>query len=444
MKRFIAFALAVILAASVVMMCVSAFDGPKTMLLLGDSITTGYGLENYVPGASPYECRSYGNIIAEALGLKGRDTYINKAVNGDTSSDLLALIPKIEDDIKKSDLIVISIGGNDLLTAFPTVVKILAGKEVNSVDDAIEFLVNADPSMFASFESNRDLLIAIGAVYANYTINMAVIASQLKELAPNARIMFLEQYNPMKDVEGFELFGEMAAYFIDTINETIKNACAAAGFEAIDVPSVLDQDAAGMTNILDFDIHPNAVGHREIAKLIAAKLGITLNLPEDSTTETTAPMTTPEPVVTTAPAPVTTSEQIVTTSPVTTAPPVTTTEPITTEVPMTTPEPVVTTAPAPVTTSEQIVTTSPVTTAPPVTTTEPITTEAPITTDVQTVATEPATEPETTPVVPSETDTEVTTDDQTLERPGCFAALSGAAVIVACACGVILMKKENN
>ncbi len=442
MKRFIAFALAVILAASVVMMCVSAFEGPKTMLLLGDSITTGYGLENYVPGASPYECRSYGNIIAEALGLKGRDTYINKAVNGDTSSDLLALIPKIEDDIKKSDLIVISIGGNDLLTAFPTVVKILAGKEVNSVDDAIEFLVNADPSMFSSFESNRDLLIAIGAVYANYTINMAVIASELKELAPNARIMFLEQYNPMKDVEGFELFGEMAAYFIDTINETIKNACEVAGFEAIDVPSVLDQDAAGMTNILDFDIHPNAAGHREIAKLIASKLGVTLNLPEENTTEATEPVTTPEPVITTEPTPVTTAAPVVTTAPtpVTTPAPVVTTAPT----PVTTPAPVVTTAPAPVTTSEQIVTTSPITTAPPVTTTEPITTEVPITTDVQTVATEPATEPETTPVVPSETDTEVTTDDQTLERPGCFAALSGAAVIVACACGVILMKKENN
>ena len=59
----------------------------SSMLVLGDSISTGYGLENYTPGGSPYECRSYCNILAESLGLKGRDTYINRAVNGDGDVD---------------------------------------------------------------------------------------------------------------------------------------------------------------------------------------------------------------------------------------------------------------------------------------------------------------------------------------------------------------------
>ena len=38
----------------------------SSMLVLGDSISTGYGLENYTPGGSPYECRSYCNILAES------------------------------------------------------------------------------------------------------------------------------------------------------------------------------------------------------------------------------------------------------------------------------------------------------------------------------------------------------------------------------------------
>ena len=30
----------------------------SSLLVLGDSISTGYGLENYTPGGTPYLCRS--------------------------------------------------------------------------------------------------------------------------------------------------------------------------------------------------------------------------------------------------------------------------------------------------------------------------------------------------------------------------------------------------
>ena len=37
------------------------------------------------------------------------------AVNGDTSADLLALLPTIDKEVKEADLIVVTIGGNDML-----------------------------------------------------------------------------------------------------------------------------------------------------------------------------------------------------------------------------------------------------------------------------------------------------------------------------------------
>lgn len=116
---------AVLLAGAFAALSVSASAEKKyeSMLVVGDSISTGYGLENYTPGGSPYECRSYCNILAESLELKGGESYINRAVNGYTSSDLLALIPSLKEQVAKSDLVVISIGGNDLLHIAPKVVK---------------------------------------------------------------------------------------------------------------------------------------------------------------------------------------------------------------------------------------------------------------------------------------------------------------------------------
>ena len=60
---------AVLLAGAFAALSVSASAEKKyeSMLVVGDSISTGYGLENYTPGGSPYECRSYCNILAESL-----------------------------------------------------------------------------------------------------------------------------------------------------------------------------------------------------------------------------------------------------------------------------------------------------------------------------------------------------------------------------------------
>ena len=80
---------------------------PEFLLALGDSITTGFGLENYMDGDDAYRCDSYISLIASALGLKGKESYINKAVNGATSKDLIEILPDLTNYLAYSDLVVV-------------------------------------------------------------------------------------------------------------------------------------------------------------------------------------------------------------------------------------------------------------------------------------------------------------------------------------------------
>lgn len=297
-KRIIAVLMALTVVSSIAVTAVNASPGnPEFMLALGDSITTGYGLENYDVDSTPYTCDSYANIVAEALGLKGGETYINKAVNGATSTDLLNLLPDLSNYLRYSDLVVVTIGGNDLLGAIPIVASAIAGKTVTSLEQSITVLQAATPTQFTALMNNSNFQTKMGAVLTKYATNISEIAKLIKQHAPNAHVIFFKQYNPMKNVPGFEDFGNFADTLIANINMSMETVCRASGFDIADAPSVINVDSAGLTNMLNYDIHPNAKGHVAIAKLLAQHIGITLDI---SGSTTTAPeQTTAQPEQTT-------------------------------------------------------------------------------------------------------------------------------------------------
>lgn len=300
--RIITFMMAAAVFASIAVTGVSASpDAPEFMLALGDSITTGYGLEDYYDGGTPYECNSYVNQIANALGLKGGDSYVNKAVNGATSTDMLNILPDLTNYLGYADLIVVTIGGNDLLQSIPIVASALAGKNITRLEDSIEVLTSVTPDKFAALATNTNFQTKMGAVLAKYATNLAAIGGIIKENAPDAHVLFLKQYNPMKNVLGFADFGNFADTLIASVNTAIETVCAAHGFDIVDAPSVIDINAVGLTNILNYDIHPNAMGHDELAKLVADHLGISLDPSENTTAPETDITTEPETDPTTAP-----------------------------------------------------------------------------------------------------------------------------------------------
>lgn len=291
--RIVSFVSVVAILATLVLPAVATPGNPEFMLAIGDSITTGFGLEGY-DETDPYTCNSYTNLIANALSLNGKDTYINKAVNGATSADVLAYLPDIANYLGYADLIIVTVGGNDLLQSISIVASAIAGKTVTGLSVSIDVLAAATPDKFAALANNTSYQKKIGAVLEKYEKNISDMAKIIKDNAPDAHIMFLKQYNPMKNVLGFGDFGNYADTLIASVNASMEKVCAANGFDIVDVPSVIDVNAAGLTNMLNYDIHPNASGHVEIAKLVASHLGISLDPSENTAEPETEPETTKE------------------------------------------------------------------------------------------------------------------------------------------------------
>lgn len=292
MKKILTFIIAVAMIAALAVCPAEAAKKPEFMLALGDSITTGYGLDGYAE-QDPYSCGSYANMIAEAFGLESKSSYLNKAVNGATSADLLKLLPELENYLGYSDLIVVSIGGNDLLAAVPYVASAVSGKNITTLSGSVDVLMAATPDQYAALSTNISFQTKMTQALTAFATNLASSAALIKASAPQARVIFLKQYNPMKNVPGFAEFGNFADTLIAAINGSIESVCAASGFEVLDAPSVIDVNAAALTNMLNYDIHPNADGHIEIAKLLASHLEISLD-PSENTNWETEPVTEPE------------------------------------------------------------------------------------------------------------------------------------------------------
>ncbi len=245
---------------------------PQNLLALGDSITTGFGLENYTPGGTPYLCPSYINTVANAMGLECERSYVNRAVNGHTSADLAALLSTLTDEVKAADLIVISIGGNDLLRPIPATASVASGTAVTSFADAIGVLSQISAADFVQLQCNPAFQSIINTMLEGFTSHLNEIADLIKSNAPGAKVILLKQYNPMKHAPAFGGFGNFADNFTSSINQVIDSLCAKTGFSCLDVPAIIDRDTTGLTNIASGDIHPNAQGHARIAELLKKHL----------------------------------------------------------------------------------------------------------------------------------------------------------------------------
>lgn len=247
-----------------------------SLLVLGDSISTGYGLPDYdfAHPENPYDCASYGNRLARALHLEAGKTYINKAVNGDRTEDLLALLPSLQTEIAASDLIVISIGGNDLLRKLPDLMSILTGAQITDYAQAMTALSLLQPENMAGAAANPQITQMLTEAVMSNAMNLAQIVATLKANNPTAEVVFLKQYNPAIGVPSMQGMNMLAQPLIAQVNATMDRVVVGAGYKVADVPSVIDSSAAARTNILSMDIHPNLAGHGMIYELLCDTLGI--------------------------------------------------------------------------------------------------------------------------------------------------------------------------
>lgn len=196
-------------------------DDFNDIVILGDSIGSGIGDEEK------------SGIGERYLDLIDNDnvTVSNLAVSGYTSNQLVELIENGENDsiISEAELIIISIGGNDL----------------NRL----------------AFQRNLDLPTAFEETLENYTVNLQTMASELSELNPEAELALIGLYNPYK-----EIVPEITSYLLEWNEETQTVVESNPNFSYIPTYDLFENN---LNDYLYVDyFHPNEEGYQVIANQI--------------------------------------------------------------------------------------------------------------------------------------------------------------------------------
>lgn len=238
------------------MQCFAETKQPEEILLVGDSIAEGYLLAG--------DEKNYGEIIGEYY---GDGTNIeNIAVSGYTTTDLLN---QIADDNYKSlyenaDIIIISIGANDMLSAC---YNILYSLTENLTSDDVSQQVNTDTLSGIIDEIKKGTDTAIR--------NFPVIISKIRELNSNAEIIFQTIYSPFEALKSNDYYSVLLSldFVLTRLLSSINSAIITLDdVNVANVRSRFKNNGWLLTNINEYDIHPNQFGHIAIASEILADI----------------------------------------------------------------------------------------------------------------------------------------------------------------------------
>lgn len=264
-------ALTLSLPAAAVYSGVQASAASGGILILGDSISSGESLKENEPGYFDYLAAATGKPIT------------NLAVSGAITTELIEVIdnPNNADVIASSDIICISIGGNDLIRPTKALLATYQQEGETTTQTVKRLLKEADIVQLMS-----DLTGALRQPRTTARDNYAVIEQKLRALNPDAEIVMQTIYNPMEVSDAFLAENNIsdtnldnyqkAVSYIASNEKTLNKAILA--LETVKVADV-SETFTGSTwiysRVLDEqDIHPNAVGHAMIGALILDALGI--------------------------------------------------------------------------------------------------------------------------------------------------------------------------
>ena len=92
------------LSAALALMCMAQNAAAGTILIVGDSISAGFGLDTRLGWVS---------LLEQRLAQEGRpDQVVNASISGDTSAGGLARLPALLTE-HKPDVVIVELGGND-------------------------------------------------------------------------------------------------------------------------------------------------------------------------------------------------------------------------------------------------------------------------------------------------------------------------------------------
>lgn len=246
-------------------------DVPVVVTFLGDSIAAGYGLDGYTENDN-YSCPdSYANIIgklySKELGEDIPQKMYNLAVSGDRTSDLISRLKTddFSEALGKSDAVVISIGGNDLLGIFLNAMEQLGLSAETGEFDLDNINILAAASALMRLEEDIDEALT------KFEDNITAVAESVAEKT-DGDIYIQTVYDPLESFDSIQLLTDFSKEKIGRLNDIIKSSSAECGYKVIDVASEFEGKSDELTRINSFDIHPNEEGHAVIAELVDKSL----------------------------------------------------------------------------------------------------------------------------------------------------------------------------
>ena len=230
-----------------------AVHAPPQVLFIGDSVISGYGLDGYSPD-NKLVCDSFANILSREfeseLPAQAEFRYYNEGLDGRTSGELLELLRSgaIDDELKDTDAMIVSIGGNDMLMIF---LGIFFGNNT-TMEKARKIL-----SLDSDFDKALD----------GFEVNMPLIAEEFHKRS-DGQLFVQTLFNPT-EATSMPLINKFTDEKIGRLNSIIyANSQNGSNYKVVDVYSELKGKSHELTNIDKKDIHPNAEGHKTIAALL--------------------------------------------------------------------------------------------------------------------------------------------------------------------------------
>ncbi len=270
-------------------------EGSISVVVLGDSIARGYGLENV-------EAQRFSALLEESLKTVYTDvSVVNYGVDGQTGAELLsALQTSPPAELNDCDSVIISIGGNNILQAITSLSSVM--EKVGQVDpkafkDYFLYLFAKDEKTKEKYSYSCGVINGIfkeinnafeGEQFKNLidkaerdlSNEIPQIVSEIRKLNPDAKIYIQTVYNPYLNVnislEGIEeeldlsSYGELA---VAKLNAPIESLANENGYTVVPVWQRFNSSKKTLTNAgfdisnsrFSIDPHPNANGHIIIA-----------------------------------------------------------------------------------------------------------------------------------------------------------------------------------
>lgn len=244
-------------------------------VVVGDSIS--YGMS-----ADPGE--DFADLYLQHLNLSesyGDVKLINLSKPGDKTKDLLQKLStqSYTDTLADADIVVVSIGGNNLLssiiTAIGNALKVNVSNNPNLLSDLTNKLKtdkNAQQALIKlqSYESLAAIAGELENGVDNFSLEFPQIASKIKELAPNAQIYILNLYNPFNVKDPLNpIFNK----FISDINNVISSKEETLGYTIVDVNKNFKGNSEAVKfnlSLAQIDPHPTNTGHDIIFKQLVS------------------------------------------------------------------------------------------------------------------------------------------------------------------------------